>query len=96
VYNDGPAAGQTIAQFHFHIIPRYAGDVPDPRGGIRHIIPAKARYWEEDAVPGEEHFARFESPASLAKPCRWTRNDDTDRHDHSLRPLTGRPLDLVL
>jgi len=45
--NDGPAAGQTMLQLHFHVIPRYAGDVPDPRGGIRHIIPAKARYWDE-------------------------------------------------
>jgi diadenosine tetraphosphate (Ap4A) HIT family hydrolase len=43
--NDGPAAGQTISQFHFHVIPRYTGDVSDPRGGIRHVIPAKARYW---------------------------------------------------
>jgi diadenosine tetraphosphate (Ap4A) HIT family hydrolase len=43
--NDGPAAGQTMPQLHFHVIPRYAGDVPDPRGGIRHIIPEKARYW---------------------------------------------------
>ena len=43
--NDGPAAGQTMPQFHFHIIPRYAGDVPDPRGGIRLVIPEKARYW---------------------------------------------------
>jgi diadenosine tetraphosphate (Ap4A) HIT family hydrolase len=43
--NDGPAAGQTITQFHFHIIPRYTGDVPDPRGGIRNVIPSKARYW---------------------------------------------------
>jgi diadenosine tetraphosphate (Ap4A) HIT family hydrolase len=43
--NDGPAAGQTIPQLHFHIIPRYAGDMPDARGGVRHIIPAKARYW---------------------------------------------------
>ena len=44
--NDGPAAGQTMLQLHFHIIPRYTGDVPDPRGGIRHIIPSKARYWQ--------------------------------------------------
>ncbi|MGO8676966.1 MAG: HIT family protein [Limisphaerales bacterium] len=44
--NDGPAAGQTVPQFHFHVIPRYSGDVSDPRGGIRHVIPAKARYWE--------------------------------------------------
>ena len=43
--NDGPAAGQTIPQFHFHIIPRYRGDVPDPRGGVRYVIPSKARYW---------------------------------------------------
>ena len=43
--NDGPAAGQTIPQLHFHIIPRYQGDVPDPRGGIRWIIASKARYW---------------------------------------------------
>jgi diadenosine tetraphosphate (Ap4A) HIT family hydrolase len=43
--NDGPAAGQTIPQLHFHLIPRYTGDVPDPRGGLRHLIPAKARYW---------------------------------------------------
>jgi diadenosine tetraphosphate (Ap4A) HIT family hydrolase len=43
--NDGTVAGQTIPQFHFHIIPRYTGDVPDPRGGIRQVIPSKARYW---------------------------------------------------
>jgi diadenosine tetraphosphate (Ap4A) HIT family hydrolase len=43
--NDGTAAGQTVAQLHLHIIPRYAGDVPDPRGGVRWVIPAKARYW---------------------------------------------------
>lgn len=43
--NDGPAAGQTVAQFHFHIIPRYAGDVADPRGGVRWVVPAKSKYW---------------------------------------------------
>jgi len=42
-----PATGQTMAQLHFHVIPRYAGDVPDPRGGIRHVIASKARYWQE-------------------------------------------------
>ncbi len=43
--NDGPAAGQTLPQFHFHVIPRFAGDVIDPRGGIRWVVPAKAKYW---------------------------------------------------
>jgi diadenosine tetraphosphate (Ap4A) HIT family hydrolase len=44
--NVGDAAGQTIAHAHLHVIPRYAGDVPDPRGGIRWILPQKARYWD--------------------------------------------------
>ncbi len=37
--NVGPAAGQTIFHFHVHIIPRYRGDVEDPRGGVRKVIP---------------------------------------------------------
>lgn len=43
--NDGPVAGQTVPHAHVHLIPRYEGDVADPRGGIRWIIPAKADYW---------------------------------------------------
>ena len=43
--NDGPAAGQTMPQFHFHVIPRRTGDVADPRGGVRWVIPEKAKYW---------------------------------------------------
>jgi len=44
--NDGRAAGQTVEQLHVHVIPRYTGDVPDPRGGIRFVLPEKAKYWE--------------------------------------------------
>jgi diadenosine tetraphosphate (Ap4A) HIT family hydrolase len=43
--NDGPAAGQTVPHLHIHLIPRYAGDLPDPRGGVRWVIPDKADYW---------------------------------------------------
>jgi len=43
--NDGLAAGQTVAHAHIHVIPRRKGDLPDPRGGIRWIIPQKAKYW---------------------------------------------------
>jgi diadenosine tetraphosphate (Ap4A) HIT family hydrolase len=43
--NDGRAAGQTVGHAHIHIIPRYDGDLPDPRGGVRWVIPAKAKYW---------------------------------------------------
>jgi diadenosine tetraphosphate (Ap4A) HIT family hydrolase len=42
--NDGFAAGRTIHHLHIHIIPRYIGDVEDPRGGIRHIIPGMGNY----------------------------------------------------
>lgn len=44
--NDGPAAGQTVPHVHLHIIPRRWGDVADPRGGVRWVVPDKARYWE--------------------------------------------------
>ena len=49
--NSGPAAGQTVPHAHVHVIPRFAGDVPDPRGGIRWVIPARANYW---STPGHE------------------------------------------
>jgi len=45
--NDGAAAGQTVDHAHVHIIPRYSGDVPDPRGGMRWVLPDRARYWSE-------------------------------------------------
>lgn len=43
--NDGVAAGQTVPHLHLHLIPRYAGDRPDPRGGVRWVIPERADYW---------------------------------------------------
>jgi superfamily II DNA or RNA helicase/HKD family nuclease/diadenosine tetraphosphate (Ap4A) HIT family hydrolase len=42
--NVGRAAGQTVFHLHVHVIPRYSGDVPDPRGGVRHVIPSKGNY----------------------------------------------------
>ncbi len=42
--NDGRAAGQTIPHVHVHLIPRRSGDVRRPEGGVRGVIPGKARY----------------------------------------------------
>ncbi|MDQ3691168.1 MAG: HIT family protein [Chloroflexota bacterium] len=44
--NNGPAAGQTVPHAHLHVIPRYEGDSPDPRGGVRWMFPDRAAYWK--------------------------------------------------
>lgn len=43
--NDGAAAGQTVPHLHVHLIPRFEGDLSDPRGGVRWVIPDKGKYW---------------------------------------------------
>lgn len=45
--NDGQDAGQTVLHCHIHLIPRRKGDVSEPRGGIRHVIPGKGFYGKE-------------------------------------------------
>jgi diadenosine tetraphosphate (Ap4A) HIT family hydrolase len=42
--NQGEAAGQSVWHAHIHVIPRFAGDNPDPLGGVRNVIPRKGRY----------------------------------------------------
>lgn len=49
--NAGDAAGQTVPHVHLHVIPRYEGDVDDPRGGVRHVISDRAAWWEEEDDP---------------------------------------------
>lgn len=42
--NCGVTAGQTVMHFHCHLMPRYEGDMNDPRGGVRHCIAGKGYY----------------------------------------------------
>lgn len=42
--NDGRAAGRTVDHLHLHIIPRFIGDMTDPRGGVRYVIPEMGNY----------------------------------------------------
>jgi diadenosine tetraphosphate (Ap4A) HIT family hydrolase len=44
--NCGEAAGQTVFHCHIHLIPRRKGDVENPAGGVRHLIPGKGQYWQ--------------------------------------------------
>jgi diadenosine tetraphosphate (Ap4A) HIT family hydrolase len=52
-FNSGSTAGQTVPHVHIHVIPRYAGDMADPRGGVRHVIPNKGNYLLPASNPSE-------------------------------------------
>ena len=78
--NDGPHAGQTVPHVHLHVIPRRAGDVEDPRGGVRWMIPRRAVYWggfgaHSDPVP------RSPGPPKLPGDAREDR-DSRELGDH--------------
>jgi superfamily II DNA or RNA helicase/diadenosine tetraphosphate (Ap4A) HIT family hydrolase len=57
-FNDGAAAGQTVFHLHVHVIPRLKGDVADPRGGIRFVLPERARYWDAGTDQASGRAAR--------------------------------------
>jgi superfamily II DNA or RNA helicase/diadenosine tetraphosphate (Ap4A) HIT family hydrolase/HKD family nuclease len=78
-FNDGAAAGQTVGHLHIHVIPRYHGDVPDPRGGVRLVIPGKGNYLQ----PPTEPFALVDGQERLLQDdlLRCLRDSRFDRVD---------------
>jgi diadenosine tetraphosphate (Ap4A) HIT family hydrolase len=93
-FNDGPAAGQTVGHLHLHVIPRYAGDVADPRGGVRHVIPAKGNYL---APPPARLLDASSSQARMKlELLRALIADDLDRVDLVVSFIMRSGLDIVL
>jgi diadenosine tetraphosphate (Ap4A) HIT family hydrolase/HKD family nuclease len=64
--NVGAAAGQTVPHLHVHVIPRYTGDVHDPRGGVRWVIPEKANYLVARDSAGQGGLASLEAYGQAA------------------------------
>ena len=56
--NNGVAAGQSVMWPHVHMIPRRKGDTPNPRGGVRHVIPCKGNYQEKDEWLPANHWSK--------------------------------------
>jgi diadenosine tetraphosphate (Ap4A) HIT family hydrolase len=59
--NDGEAAGQTVLHLHVHVIPRHHGDVAEPVGGVRHVIPGKGNYLQAQPAKHQEDSPMEES-----------------------------------
>ena len=55
-FNAGEAAGQTVMHLHVHVIPRYAGDMENPEGGVRGVIPGRQKYRTLAPVTGADPF----------------------------------------
>lgn len=65
-FNAGDAAGQTVPHLHVHVIPRFSGDMDDPRGGVRHVIPDRGNYLA--ATASEASPMRFETTSLYNAP----------------------------
>jgi superfamily II DNA or RNA helicase/diadenosine tetraphosphate (Ap4A) HIT family hydrolase len=99
-FNAGEAAGQTVPHLHVHVIPRFRGDVGDPRGGVRHVIPGRGNYLRDGAATlatgGEEDpLARhvlplFDRAADIAIVAAFVQGSGLDRIEAGLRGALQR------
>jgi len=82
-FNSGTAAGQTVDHFHVHVIPRFDGDMQDPRGGVRHVIPERGNYLEPTTPPAPEASSLItQLGGSLrAELVQYLNREDLDRID---------------
>lgn len=64
--NIDEAAGQTVMHLHVHVIPRYTGDVSNPQGGVRYVIPDRANYLVQES-PSAEYLVQSQYPSKLVR-----------------------------
>ena len=91
-FNAGAAAGQTVPHVHVHVIPRYDGDVPDPRGGIRNVIPGRGNYLARQTTA--ELVTPFDGRMKLEL-LRCLIRNDLDRIDLLVSFVMRSGLDLI-
>ncbi len=78
-FNSGHAAGQTVDHLHIHVIPRYTGDVDDPRGGVRFVIPRYGNYKQAGFIPRPTTEHEWANRAARAAPLVVGGPDDPFR-----------------
>jgi superfamily II DNA or RNA helicase/diadenosine tetraphosphate (Ap4A) HIT family hydrolase/HKD family nuclease len=96
-FNAGPAAGQTVDHLHIHVIPRYDGDVPDPRGGVRHVIPDRGNYLQPSGVrarPAPTLVTQFDGHLRVEL-LRCLIREDLDRIDLLVSFVMRSGIDIV-
>jgi superfamily II DNA or RNA helicase/diadenosine tetraphosphate (Ap4A) HIT family hydrolase/HKD family nuclease len=100
-FNSGTAAGQTVDHVHVHVIPRLVGDVPDPTGGVRGVIPGKANYLAASqtdlpfAFPGTGLIDARDDRTLKLEIYRALINEEFDRADFLVSFIMESGLDLV-
>lgn len=88
-FNCGDAAGQTVSHVHVHVIPRYQGDMDDPRGGVRNVIPERGNYLNRASKQTKKPPAAHELQLTTGHP-------DSPLWDHlSWRIAGARAVDIL-
>ncbi|MCC5953693.1 MAG: DUF3427 domain-containing protein [Acidimicrobiia bacterium] len=103
-FNAGPAAGQTVDHLHVHVIPRYEGDVTDPTGGVRNVIPGRGNYLAAEAPLADGsllHATELFDASHADRRLRLElvtclRSEHYDRIDVAVSFIMRSGLDLVL
>jgi len=88
--NVNEAAGQSVFHVHMHLIPRYIGDVKNPKGGVRGVIPSKQKYSTE-----EKPYSKNESTTLARRGQKWDKNDDERLWDLLMRKVSINELALI-